>query len=246
MKITRPFFLLLAICFATQPMRAQVSNADTMIHKLFATLKAKDQNAFISLYPDANQFGRFIRNIMEQTMKSDEIKKMMEMDPKTKGINLDSLVDVETANATKPEAMAALSKEFSRQFQQIIAKGEKKGVKWNEAVLTSYTIDSSAAQEGVPFVPKGFKEAKGVIDFKVGNEAYQLAYGKVMFLESEGGWFGAEFPQLARKGESLDPDPRVGADDDEAASQPKKPAAKSKAPAPKKKAPAKAPARKKS
>jgi hypothetical protein len=49
-----------------------------------------------------------------------------------------------------------------------------------------------------------------------------------MFLESEGGWFGAEFPQLARKGESLDPDPRMGGDDDEAVSQPKKPLPKAK------------------
>ena len=52
----------------------------------------------------------------------------------------------------------------------------------------------------------GFKTMKGVIDFSSGGKDYQMSFDKVIYLPSEGGWFGGEFPQLAKKGESLEPD----------------------------------------
>lgn len=207
MKITRRIVLVLATILTMSSLQAQVRSADSMVHKIFATLKAKDEKAFVALYPNPHQFGRFMRNIMEQAMKSDEMKKMMEMDEKSKGMNLDSLIEAQVTAISSPEAFGQMEKAFGTMFQKIIEKGEKKGVKWSEAKLTNFTFDSSAiAGEGTPFSPTGIKEAKGVIDFTVGSEPYQLAYSKVMYLESEGGWFGAEFPQLARKGESLQPD----------------------------------------
>ena len=117
--------------------------------------------------------------------------------------------------------------------------------------MTGYTIDSSAFgdKQGMPFQLTGLKEAKGVIDFSVGDKPYQLAFGKMMLIEKEGGWFGADFTQLARKGESLEPDKEETEAEaaDEAPRQ--KPAVKQqKAAAGKPKAPvkkAKAPAKKK-
>jgi hypothetical protein len=204
-------------CLSLQTVHAQVPNADTMIRKIFASLQAKDEKAFVALYPNAEQFGRFIRGIMEQTMKSEEIRKLMAMDEKTKGMNLDSLVEAQITEETKPEKFAKTQAQFGKTFQQIVDKGEKKGVNWSQAKLTSYTIDSSAfgGKEGMPFQLTGLKEAKGVIDFSVGDSAYQLAFGKMMWIEKEGGWFGADFPQLARKGESLEPDKSDLAEADE-------------------------------
>lgn len=247
MKNTRPLLLATLFFFTLTSLQAQVKNADTMVHRIFAALKAKDQKAFVQLYPNAEQFSRFIRNIMEQTMKSDEIKKLMEADEKTKGLNLDSLIEAQVAVVSSPGAMRKMQEEFEQTFQQIIEKGEKKGVKWTEATLTGYTLDTVDMEAtGAPFQPKGIKEAKGVIDFTVGNAPYQLAFNKMMYIESEGGWFGADFTQVARKGESLQPDEEA-ADHAEAAPQDKKePATKSKTPATKKGSKQKAPARKKS
>jgi hypothetical protein len=114
--------------------------------------------------------------------------------------------------------------------------------------MTGYTIDSSAGiEEGSPFQPAGMKAVKGVIDFTAGGQPYQLAFDKVVFLPTEGGWFGAEFPQLARKGESLAPDKVEGQDaEGMPAPQKKGKGAQGKAPAAKGKTGAtKAPVRKK-
>jgi hypothetical protein len=207
MKNTRRLLLGGLLFLALPAVHAQINSADTMVHRIFASLKAKDQQAFVQLYPNAQQFGRFIRNIMEQTMKSDEMKKLMEADEKTKSINLDSLIETQVATVSSPEAMGKMQEEFEQTFQQIIEKGEKKGIKWNDAKLTGYTLDTVAVEAAeAPFQPKGIKEGKGVIDFTVGEVPYQLAFNKMMYIESEGGWFGADFPQVARKGESLEPD----------------------------------------
>ena len=230
-NVRRIVFAVLAI-LALQTAQAQVRNADTMIHRIFATLKAKDQQGFVALYPNAEQFGRFIRNIMEQTMKSEQVKSLLAMDEKTKNLNIDSLMEAEIANETKPEKFAETQRKFAKTFQQIIEKGEKKGVNWSGAKLVSYTIDSTdlGNKEGMPFQLPGLKEAKGVIDFTVGDSAYQLAYNKMMFIESEGGWFGADFSQLARKGESLEPDamplPKEAQDAMDEATAPVKPGVK--------------------
>jgi citrate lyase gamma subunit len=216
MKSIRCIVTAIAIFLSASSLNAQVSTADSLIQKVFATLKAKDQKAFVALYPNAQQFGRFIRNIMEQTMKSEEMKKLMAMDEKSKGMNLDSLIEAQVAAVTSAEGFGKMEGEFGKAFQKIIEKGEQKGVNWSEAKLTGFTIDSVAMgeKEGIPFGITGLKEAKGVIDFTVGDSAYQLAYNKMMYIQSEGGWFGADFAQLARKGESLEPDASASLPDD--------------------------------
>ena len=55
----------------------------------------------------------------------------------------------------------------------------------------------------------GFKTMKGIIDFRSAGTDYQISFDKVVYLPAEGGWFGGEFPQLAKKGESLQPDMEV-------------------------------------
>jgi len=205
MKSTQRIVSVAVLFLAMQSLHAQVSSPDTMVHRIFASLKAKDQKAFVSLYPNARQFGAFIRGMMETMLKTPEMKKMMEKDEKSKNMNVDSLIDAQVSAASEPMAFAKMQSEFGNIFQKIIEKGESKGVKWNEATLTGYTLDSTTTEEGNPFQPS-MKTLKGVISFNVGDSAYQLAYDKIFFLPAENGWFGAEFKQLARKGESLAPD----------------------------------------
>ena len=56
MKKTKRLILLAAAAISFQFVSAQVRSQDSMIHKIFATLKAKDEKAFIALYP--NRLGR--------------------------------------------------------------------------------------------------------------------------------------------------------------------------------------------
>lgn len=245
MKSIRRFVFAALICAGLQPVQAQVASPDTMVHKIFATLQAKDQQAFVALYPNAQQFGHFIRSLMEKTFNSEEMKKLMAQDEKAKDLNLDSLVDAQVAVATSPETFAQMEQEFGKIFQRTIEKGEKKGVNWSEAKLTGYTIDSSATkEEGMPFQPGEMKTFKGVIEFASGDQPYQLAFDKVIFLPTENGWFGADFPQLARKGESLAPDKVSESAATDEMPAPKKPATPAKK-APVKKTGTKAPVKKK-
>lgn len=186
---------------------AQVKNADTMIHKLFISLKNKDEKAFITLYPNGQQMASLMRGMMETMFKSEEMQKMMAMDEKSKNMNIDSLISAQISQVTKPEAQAEMQKSFGKSFQDIIEKGEKKGVAWSGAQLVSYTLDSSdqagGDQEAKMFAGAGIKNLKGVIDFKAGGADYQMNFDKVLYIPSEGGWFGGEFKQVIKKGESF-------------------------------------------
>jgi len=205
MKYTKLFILSVAICFSVATVKAQVSSADSMIHKIFATLKAKDEKAFVSLYPNGKQLQNFVRTIMEASMKTEQMQQMQKM----QNINLDSLVNAQLESLSKPEVMEQMQKSFGRSFQQVIEKGEKKGVNWSNAKLTTYTFDTTVAvndQEEAMMSELGYKTLKGVMDFTSGDSAYQMSFNKVMYIPAEGGWFGGEFNQVVRKGEGFKTD----------------------------------------
>jgi hypothetical protein len=206
MKHIKRLAFLLAISFATSAAEAQVSNADTMINKLFTALKNKDENAFVALYPNGKQMTTMMRGMMEQMFKSEEMQKMMSMDEKSKNMNIDSLINAQLSQLSKPETQAEMQKSFGKSFQEIVEKGEKKGINWSEAQLVSYTLDSSAKADDAEmkmFAGSGIKNLQGVIDFKAGATDYQMNFEKVLFIPSEGGWFGGEFKQVIKKGESF-------------------------------------------
>ena len=251
MKKTKRLILLAAAAISFQFVSAQVRSQDSMIHKIFATLKAKDEKAFIALYPNSAQFSKMMRTMMGVMLNSEQMQQMMAADEKSKNLNIDSLIDAEVAKLSKPEAFAEMEKSFARSFNKIIEKGESKGVNWNEATLVTYTIDTTAQldEELELLKSTGFKAMKGVIDFKSAGTDYQMSFDKVMFLPDEGGWFGGEFPALAKKGESLEPDddPADSGIDSVAVETPKaqeKVKSKTKTPTSKTKTKTKTPARK--
>lgn len=67
----RPVFLALLIMFSIQNPRAQVPNPDTMVHKIFAVLKNKDEKGFVTLYPNAEQMTKLMGRIMS-SLKSQQ------------------------------------------------------------------------------------------------------------------------------------------------------------------------------
>ena len=203
MKHLRRLALLLSISFFTASVDAQVSNVDTMIHKLFATLKSKDEASFIALYPNGTQMANLVRSMLNTMFKSPEMQQMMAMDEKSKNMNIDSLVNAQVSQMNKPETQTEMKKAFSKNFQDIIDKGEKKGVNWSQAQLVSYTLDSTAEasdEEMKMFAGAGVKNVKGVISFTSGGADYQMNFDKVLRIPSEGGWFGGELKQVIKKG----------------------------------------------
>ena len=208
MKSTKRLFIIATISFLFQTAHAQVSNADSMIYKVFATLQAKDEKAFVALYPNAAQFSKMMRTMMEEMMNSEQMKQMMAADEKSKNMNIDSLINAEVEKLSKPEVFDEMKKGFAASFQKTISKGEAKGVNWSNTTLTSFTKDTTASMDNEMDVLRnaGFKTMKGIMDFNSSGKDYQISFDKVVYLPAEGGWFGGEFPQLAKKGESLEPD----------------------------------------
>lgn len=209
MKKLKTLLFIAATIFTTVT-QAQVNSADSMVQRIFATLKAKDVQGFVALYPNAKQFGTMMRTMMEQMMNSEQMKEAMATDPNAKNMNIDSLIEAQISQLSNPEAFAMMEKKFGQTFKKVIEKGESKGVNWSDATLVSYTIDSSASLEDGPDMEmlknSGLKAMKGVIEFKVKDSSYQLAFDKIIYIPTERGWFGGEFPQLAHKGESLQPE----------------------------------------
>lgn len=206
MKYIKRLALLVVVSFFATTINAQVKTADNMIHQLFASLKNKDEKAFTSLYPNGQQMASLMRGMMETMFKSEEMQKMMAMDEKSKNMNIDSLINAQLSQMTKPEAQAEMQKSFAKNFQEIVEKGEKKGVNWSQAQLVSFTLDSTSQvddEEMKMFAGAGIKNLKGVIDFKAAGTDYQMNFDKVLYIPSEGGWFGGEFKQVIKKGESF-------------------------------------------
>ena len=212
MKIINRIVSIMAVLLVVQTGHAQVSNPDSMVRRIFSTLQSKDQKAYVALYPSGPQFGKMMRTMMEQMMNSDQMKQMMAMDESAKNMNIDSMINAEVEKMSKPEAFAEMEKSFGQNFQKIIQKGESKGVNWSDAKLVSYTIDTTGDIGGdmAMLQATGIKNMIGVIDFRSNNTDYQMSFDKVLYLPAERGWFGGEFPQLARKGESLAPDKPAG------------------------------------
>lgn len=229
MKNIQRVFLFAAFFFVLQTAKAQDSNVESLVQKFFASLKAKDEKAFVALYPNATQFSNLMRTMMQQVLGSEQMQQMMAMDPKTKDMNIDSLINAEVGKMSNPEAFAEMQKSFAENFQKTIVKGEKKGVNWSDATYTGVAIDSNTHMPGQMEALKdaGFKAVQGVIDFRSAGTDYQMSFDKIIFIPSEG-WYGGEFPQIAKKGESLQPDPEPDEPMVDSVAVPQKKATKSK------------------
>ena len=206
MKKLKCLIAFTALLFASTTVQSQVRNADTIVHKLFAALKNKDEATFLALYPTGKQMGNLVKGMLETMFKSEEMKQMMAMDEKSKNMNIDSLVDVQVSQMNKPETQAEMQKGFSKNFSDIIEKGEKKGVNWSQAQITTYTLDSISGvddEDMKMFGGSGIKNLKGVIDFRSAGTDYQMNFDKILFIPSETGWFGGEFKEVIKKGESF-------------------------------------------
>ena len=205
MKRFQSLFLI-ALLLTIKNADAQVTNVDTMVHKIFAVLKAKDAEGFVALYPNKDQMLKLTRKMM--TGLANEIKNAKAANPSSEpnSMNLDSIILAELQKKATPEEMGKMNKKLEKDFAKTIEQGEEKGVNWNAIQLINYTIDTvSMNDESMrKMFGEGYKGMKGVLHFKSADSAYQLSFDQVMFIPEEGGWYGVSFKKLAREGEPVE------------------------------------------
>lgn len=199
---------------------AQISSVDTLVHRLFATLKAKDTKAYVALYPSPQQLSRFMKKaiaVQRESLKGLQQRDSSQQD-KSSPVNFDSLlVALDSAmtaqfnELSKPENYPELEKKYTKGFAPALKQGEEKGVVWSAATLTGYSLDSSAQEDSasVKMLGPGYKNMKGVLDFRSNAKDYQLSFDNAVYFPEEGGWFGGQFKEVIRKGERFSPPPDV-------------------------------------
>ncbi|GAA4742447.1 hypothetical protein [Flavisolibacter ginsenosidimutans] len=204
MKYTKILALVILVCFASTLLNAQEKSIDTLIHKLFSSLKQQDEKAFIALYPNGQQFAYIMRPLIEDAFKSNEMKGALASNEKTSSINIDSLIEVQMNQVTAPQVEAELSKKYSQLYHEFIEKGEKKGVKWQEAELISISLDSTLDKsdtEVKSLLQAGMKTMKGIVDFRSNKVNYRMTFAKFVNVPQAGGWFSGEIKEIVRKAE---------------------------------------------
>lgn len=194
--------LLLASFSCVFASRAQVAHPDSMVRKLFATLPANDQNGFVALYPSPQQLVELVKSILQ----SEEVQKQLAQSGEAKNINMDSLIQAQMTAMTKPEVVSEMTKSFAKNFQRTMEQGKAKRIDWKKAQFIAYSTDTATSgtnNDEAMLQKLGYKTMKGVIDFSVDTALYQMQFEKIIFIPKAAGWFGGEFGQIVRKGESF-------------------------------------------
>jgi len=202
MQLLKRALFLCFVFVSTSSLQAQVSNPDSIVRKLFATLPANDESGFVALYPSPQQLMELVKNIM----MSEEVRNQIAMGSGDKNINMDSLIQAQLSAMEKPEVAAEMTKSFGKNFQRAVEKGKAKNIDWKKARLLSYTADTaSGSDKDEAMLQKlGYKTLNGVIDFSVDTAVYQMQFSKIIFIPKANGWYGGEFGKIVRKGESFD------------------------------------------
>lgn len=157
------------------PAYSQVREKNAMVKKVFTVLKTKDEKGFVKLFPDAATTKKYILQMMGGDSSLGMLKEMM-------------------AEITD----SSLQEEYGTDFQQIISRGEKKGVEWSSATLVKYTLDSSISEEGMPML-------NGKIYFNSKGKAYFLSYNDIIKFGDEG-WYGVNIERVDLKSKENEPE----------------------------------------
>lgn len=215
MKKACPSFVILLFCGCS--VYTQPASPAAMIHAIFTCVKAKDENAFMALCPDARQWERIGKKFAENTrVKIKAERKAWQEQYKNHPhgssasfAEADSALDAALRENYSPKGIKAAQERFRNGFRFMLQKGEKKGINWKAVTLINYTLDTANAdrQAGRFFLGQsGYKSVQGLIHFKAGSDTFKMSFGDVLFLPEENGWYGAQLAQLVREGEPLEAD----------------------------------------
>ena len=187
-----PGALLLLLIPATSA--AQTASVDSLVHKLFLSLKNKDEKSYIDLFPSYTLTKNMFRKSVEKMKGNIAI-------PDAK-INMDSLMDAELDKFTEDTYKADIQGNLRKSFQSIIKEGEYKGIKWSRSQLASYTLDTINEPD------IDVTSVKGMLNLTDSANEYELYFTDILFFEEDKKWYGASLNKLVRKGDGAENDVR--------------------------------------
>jgi hypothetical protein len=189
---------------------AQTESIDSQVQKLFSALKSKDTAAYLKLFASGRQMDQVYGLGLERLSPKEraDLKKSLKEHDLYKSLNVDSLFQSMLHQYSAPSATEKLRAEAAHKFNSVVIEGEKKGVIWLSATLNSYHLDTFEINKN-QIQTTGVKLLNGVIDFSSGDSSYELRFYNLTYLPLDNGWFGGEFIELIRKGESFTPDIEV-------------------------------------
>jgi hypothetical protein len=159
---------------------SQIKDKETMLKKIFETLKNDDAEGFVKLFPDITTMKSFMNDIkMKDTSRQmDEVKDY-----------LDDLND------------SVFQQQFRRTFEKTKKKAVDKGIDLSSAQWTSFTADIDSVKDGQVKTTA----LKGMIYFTAGNKDYFIRYNDIIWFGDKG-WYGVSIRNIDEKGKEHGPD----------------------------------------
>lgn len=174
------FCILLIIAAANiQPAEAQEKNLDTMLHKIFRSIKYKDTTSFASLFPNREQMRLLIKEAYGDKYEKEAADSLLEKDFK-----LDS-----------EENFSKMAKEkFLQPFQDFIKEMEEnQNINLSVLSLVGYTIDTLS--KDYP------KSVKGNLNVSFEGKEYTIKFIDIIWSDHDNGWYGVELRNIISKEE---------------------------------------------
>jgi hypothetical protein len=160
---------------------AQIKDKDTLVQRIYRSVKNTDEQAFVQLFPDYRQIRAILDNMLEKVKDS-------------------------TARAMMAQGFLQLNEdlykdkmlhEITASFQKLIRQGTDKGITWSELAFTGSNVEEEILEDF------GSKQLKGVIHLKDAKQEYDLHFSETIWSEPEKAWFGAILRGIVKKGEPL-------------------------------------------
>lgn len=205
----RHSFIFISLLLFFYTMQAQVISPDTTIRKIFASLQAKDEKAFLSLCPDSAQLVRIMKSLAEDVIVEIEGDRS-DIYSSDAATSLDRSLGKVRSILQKnysPKEIKKLQNEFRNSFRSIIKDGEKRGVDWAGATLLNCTFDS--AKNGnflyhqTLYDRSGLRSMRGKIYFKDRDSTCQIWFSDLLFIPEENRWYAGTLIWLILPGDDV-------------------------------------------
>lgn len=205
----RILLLSLSLLFFASTMQAQVTSSDELIHQIFASLKAKDENAFLVLCPDSAQLVQIMKRLAEGVIA--DIKADLPKDLSASSLaSFDKSLKPVRSSLKKlysPKGLQRIKLSFREKFRSIINDGEKRGVDWTAATFTNYTFDSSKYGYSLygQSLPQhsDFRPNRGKIYFKDKDSTCQIWFSDLLYIPGENKWYAGTLEALLLGGDDV-------------------------------------------
>jgi hypothetical protein len=186
MHLTRYAVLLLLIGCSVITARSQ-NNKDQFVKKIFQVLQTRDKESFLKLFPDLATYKKIAIDIgskaKENSGEAEFAKEVNSWTQKDYNEKLDPMKE---------------------EFDNIIQKGEKRGVDWATAQMTKW--DEFDGGEEAAIAKAGYKMLAGKISFTSKGKDFIIRFEQALWYQPDNKWYGVELDRPYEKGKEAEAD----------------------------------------